>query len=242
MILSIELAKLRNSETVQFFSDTLKIVSRNNPATLMVQAKYDFMNTVQTELEVLFKKSTENPITAEIEALDVRRDRAVSGILGLANAYSFHFDVVFSAPADVILDYAKIYTTNIAKDNYNSETATITNIVNDFESKPALTAAVTALGLTAWKNELKAANTAFANKYLDRTQDLATATPDNLKAKRVQAYDAYYDLRNNIDAHATITPTALYTKTINEINVLITQYNTLLAGRVAPLTPTPPVG
>jgi hypothetical protein len=240
MIQAIDLGRLRNSENVQFFGDTLKIVSRNNPTTLLVQAKYDFLNGIQTELEALFKKSTENPITAEIEALDVRRDRAVSGIFGLATAYSFHFDAVLSAPANVILDYAKIYTTNIAKDNYNSETATITNIVNDFETKPALTAAVTALGLTAWKNELKAANTAFATKYLDRTQDLATASPDNLKSKRLQAYDAYYDLRNNIDAHATIAPSALYTKTINEINILISQYNSLLAGRVA--APTPPVG
>ena len=57
MIQAIDLGRLRNSENVQFFSDILKIVNRNNPATLQVQAKYDFMIGIQTELESLFKKS-----------------------------------------------------------------------------------------------------------------------------------------------------------------------------------------
>jgi hypothetical protein len=64
MIQAIDLGRLRNSENVQFFGGTLKIVNHNNPATLLVQSKYDFLNGIQTELEALFKKSTENPITA----------------------------------------------------------------------------------------------------------------------------------------------------------------------------------
>lgn len=233
MIQSIDLSKFRNSECVQFFSDSLKIINLNNPTLLQVLPKYDFLNTVQMELEALFKKSTENPITATIETLDTRRDRAVSGIIAVANGYSFHFDPALAGQASVILNYLKIYTTNIAQDNYNSETATITNMVSDFESRPELTASITALNLTAWKNELKAANSAFSTQYIARTQDLATASPDNLKSKRLQANEAYYELRNHIEAHATIAPSALYTKTINEINALIGQYNTLLAGRAA---------
>ena len=237
MIQSIDLTKLRNGEYVQFTNDVLKVVQLNDPTVLQVLAKYNAMNAVKTELEILYKKSTENPITAEIEDLDKRRDNAVSGILGMINSYGFHYEEAFSGPSKAVQNYLKIYTDNIAQENYNAETATISNLVDDFENKPELTAALTTLHLIEWKDELKASNNKFNERYIARTQDLATATPDNLKSKRVEANMAYYELRDHIFSHSIIAPSALYTKTINEINVLIAQYNTLLAGRV---TKTPP--
>jgi Family of unknown function (DUF6261) len=239
MIQAIDLTKLRNAEYLQFTTDVLRIVDINNPTTLQVQAKYDALNVFKNDLETLFKKSTANPITAEIETLDKRRDNAVSGILAVINGNSYHFDNAIANQAKTLLDYLKIYSGNIANENYNAETATINNMVSDFETKPELTAAMTALNLTGWKNELKAANTDFSTQYIARTIDLATASPDNLKTKRLEANAAFYDLRNHIDAFATISPSALYTKTINEINVLITQYNALLVGRT--VVPSMPV-
>lgn len=239
MTQSIDLSKLRNAEYVQFTTDVLQIVTINNPATLQVQAKFNAFSSVKNELEVLFKKSTANPITDEIEALDERRDNAVSGILYIVKGNTFHFDPLIAKEADTVTEYLTIYNGNINQDNYNAQTATITNIVNDFESKPELVSALVKLALTPWKNELKAANTAFSTKYLARTMDLATATPDNLKSRRLEANEAFYALRNHLDAFATINPSALYTKTISEINALIAQYNTLLAGR-AVTSPTPP--
>lgn len=242
MTQSIDLSKLRNAEYVQFTTDVLQIVTINNPATLQVQAKFNAFSGVKTELEVLFKKSTANPITAEIEALDQRRDNAISGIMFVVKGNTFHFDPLVAKEAEVLTDYFKIYDGNIAQQNYNAETATVTNIVNDFEAKPELVSALVKLALTPWKNELKAANTAFSTKYLARTMDLATATPDNLKSKRLEANEAFYALRNHIDAFATINPSALYNKTISEINALIAQYNTLLAGRAVTSPTPPPVG
>lgn len=239
MTQSIDLSKLRNAEYVQFTTDVLQIVNLNNPATLQVEAKYNGLNDVKNELEELFKKSTANPITEEIEALDQRRDNAISGILAIVKGNTYHFDAPIAKDANVLTDYLKIYDGNIAQQNYNAETATITNIVNDFETKSELENALVKLSLTPWKDELKAANTAFSTQYVARTMDLATASPDNLRSKRLEANEAFYALRNHIDAFATINPSALYTKTIAELNALITQYNTLLAGRVVtPTTPT----
>jgi len=238
MIQAIDLTKLRNAEYLQFTTDVLRIVDINNPTTLQVQAKYDALNGFKNDLETLFKKSTANPITIEIENLDKRRDNAVSGILAVVNGYSYHFDNSISNQAKTVLEYLKIYSGNIANENYNAETATLNNMVSDFETKPELIAALTALNLVAWKNELKAANADFSTQYIARTIDLATASPDNLKTKRLEANAAFYELRNYIDAFATISPSIVYTKTVNEINVLITQYNALLVGRtVAPTIP-----
>jgi hypothetical protein len=233
MITSIDLSKLRNAEYVQFSKGCASIVGANDPNGMNVQLKYDAFINKLAELEVLFKKSTENPITAEIEALDARRDRAVSGLLMHINALSFHFDPAVVTLAMALQHNLKVYTTNIVAENYNAETALINNLVTDWETKPELANALAALGITSWKDELKTANTLFDERYIARTQDMATASPDNLKTKRLEGNQAYYDLRSHIDAHMTLAPSPALTKTTDEINALITQYNQLLVGRAA---------
>lgn len=117
--------------------------------------------------------------------------------------------------------------------NFPTESATLTAIVNDWETKPKLVAAVTKLGLAAWVAELKAANQLFGQKYLERTQEFGAANPDTLRAKREEALAAYYELRKFIDACAVINPSAAYDKLIKELNALIDQYNGLLSSRPA---------
>ncbi len=233
MITSIELDRMRHAEYIQFSKDCATIVLANDPAAQNVQAKYDAYINKIAELEVLFKKSTENPITAEIETLDMRRDRAVSGLVMHINAITFHFDPAISTPAQVLQQNLKIYTTNIARENYNAETALINNLVTDWETKPELINALATLGLTTWKDELKTANQLFNDRYIARTQDMATASVDNVKTKRLEGNTAYYELRDHINANMTLAPSPLLVKTTNEINALITQYSQLLVGRAA---------
>jgi Family of unknown function (DUF6261) len=149
------------------------------------------------------------------------------------NALSFHFDPAIATPAQVLQHNLKIYTTNIARENYNAETALINNLVTDWETKPELANALATLGITSWKDELKTANQLFNDRYIARTQDMATASVDNVKTKRLEGNTAYYELRDHINAHMTLAGTPLLAKTINEINALITQYSQLLVGRAA---------
>jgi len=54
------------------------------------------------------------------------------------NSLVFHFDAALSAPVLVLQNDLKIYTTNIARKNYNTETALINNLIADWETKPNL--------------------------------------------------------------------------------------------------------
>ena len=106
------------------------------------------------------------------------------------------------------------------------------NILNDWESKPELTAAITALNLGTWKADLAAANTLFAAKYLDRAQETGAASPENIKNKRTEANEAWYALRDLINAHFIIEKGAApYGPTVTFINGLIEYYNNLIARR-----------
>ena len=112
-------------------------------------------------------------------------------------------------------------------------------IVNDWETKPELAAAITSLGLTSWVDELKTANKLYEQKYLERTQAYGNANPDTLKAKRDETMVAYYELRKFIDANSVVNSGAAYEKLIGELNALIDQYNELLNTRSAEPTPEP---
>lgn len=240
MINAISLRNLRNAEYLQFISNFLAIVLRNNPTLLKILAKYDALVGINTELEALFKKIMANEKTAEILALDERRDNAINGIYYVAQGYDYHYQLPMKTAGQLIKESMGVYGAGISKLNYQAETATITSLVLDWENKAPLVAALTTLNLTTWKNELKAANIAFNEKFLDRTQDYGNATPENLKSKREETNQVYFELRNRINALHLLEETSPtpYTSVINQLNALIDQYNSLLNNRAPEVPPT----
>lgn len=229
---AIDISKLRNSEFLQFSKDVLGIVSLNNPTTLQVKTQYDDFENITSTIESLFKSERGSIITNEIADLDARRDTAITGINTFIQALTYHFDEPTRKNAELLTKQLGNYGSGIAKENYQSETAIITSILNDWTTKPDLAAAITALNLTNWKTELENANSEFNTKYLARTQELGAASLDTIKQKRLEAANIYYKLRDFINSYYTLNDGAApYGKTVNELNALIDQYNVLLAGR-----------
>ena len=233
MIQSIDLFKLRNAEYLQFQKDFVAIAARNNPNVLQIQAKLDDLNQKTVELDDLFKKILANENTQILVDIDNKRDIAINGLTFLITGYSYHFDNTLKQAADKILDNLKVYGSGIAKLNYQAQTATLTNIINDWENKPALVDALNTLNITNWKDYLKQQNNQFNEVYLNRTQEYGNATPESLKTKREETNVFYYALRNRINAlHLLIeTPPSPYSTIINQLNALVDQYNNLLNNR-----------
>lgn len=232
MINSITLYSLRNSEFIQFLTDFLAIVLQKDPTAMQVKKQYDAVAALENSLEALFKTDKGSDITDELIALDLRRDNAFNGISTLVSGYSYSTDAAVKQNSKLLTDHLALFGIGIAKDNYQSETATLRNIIADWTNKPELKAALTALNLISLQTELEAANTAFGTKYLERAQEVGAVSPDTIKAKRLEAANVYYKLRDALDAHFTLEDGAEpYASTINSLNALIDSYNTLLANR-----------
>jgi hypothetical protein len=241
MINAIDLAKLRNAEYIQFIKNLLAIVQTNDPAALNVQAPYDAAAVRLAELEALFVTEQGSATTEEVTAMDARRDRAVTGFTLLVKALTYHFDPATAKQAETLNRLVTQYGGGIARENYQAETAIIDNLVADLDNKPDLTAALSALQLDDWKKEMQTANTAFNAAYLKRTLQLGAVSNETLFAKRVEANEAYYKLRDYINSYFTINEGAApYGKTSNELNALIDQYNTMMAGRLGNNKDEPP--
>ena len=232
MIASINFPALRNAEFLQFSKDALSIVQRADPAALSVTTWYAAFKTVTDAIESLFKTDQGNPITDELQAIDVRRDNAINGITAVADGYSYHFAPTTAAAAKTLTDNLSVFGTGIARENLQSETAVINSIINDWKTKPELIAAIAVLGLDSWVSELDTANNLFSTRYLDRKQQLGAVSPDTIKAKRLEAAAAWYKLRDKLNAFYEINEGAEpWAKTVNSLNALIEQYNALINGR-----------
>jgi len=233
MITAIDLAKLRNPEFLQFGATFVGLVSANDPAALNVTAQQTAFKSKLTEMSGLFKFERVSPITQELVLLDERRDKAINGMTAVINGFCNHFDSATSQSANLLTGSLNLYGVGVARLNTQAETSTLDGIINDWETKSELIAAINILGLAGWLAELKTANQLYAQKYIQRTQEYGAANSDTLKAKREETMVAYYELRKFIDANSIVNPSAAYEKLINELNALIDQYNGLLSSRPA---------
>lgn len=232
MIQSIVLQPLRNGEFIQFIFDFLNILEKNNPDVLKVRPQFDSLKSITDEMENLFKLSQASLITAEIEALDLRRDRAITGISYIATGYTYHPNEVLATHGKVLEAHFALFGSNITRDNYLSQTTSVRNILNDWDTKPEMQAAIAGLSLTEWKAELKAANDAFYDAYTRRNEQLASANPDSLRTKRLDANAAYYRLRDRLNGHFEVNDGAEPWVTVSMLaNQSISNYNALLARR-----------
>lgn len=230
---AIDLFKLRNAEYLQYMKDFTGIINLNNPAQLAIDAKLNAFVSKTDELESLYKKALANEKTQALLAIDEKRDDAVNGIYYFLLGYSYHFDPVKKQNAQILLENMALYGSGIARLNYQAETATINNLLRDWENKPELADAIILFDLSSWVNEMKATNDEFNTQYLLRTQEYGDASPETIKLKREEVNVAYYALRDRIDAlHLLIeTPPSPYVTVINQLNALTNQYNVLLVNR-----------
>jgi hypothetical protein len=241
MVTALNLANLRNAEFLQFCTLFSGLVASNDPVLLNVAPQHaEFQSKLDATSE-LFQLEKASPATQALVLLDERRDKAMNGLAANINSFCYHFDVAAVEAANLLTENLNLYGVGIARLNTQAETSTIHGIVNDWENRPELAAAIAALGLSNWVAELKNANQLFEQKYLQRTREFGAANPDTLKAKREETTAAYYLLRKFIDANAVLNPSAAIEKMINELNALIGQYNELLGNRSsAPVTEPEP--
>jgi hypothetical protein len=232
MINAIKLPALPKAEFIQLMTDILAIVQKNDPVALQVTEPFNKLKALTNEIEALFKVQYGNEKSNELIVLDTRRDNAINGLQSIINGYTYHTNGQLKASALLLQNHLANFGSGIASDNYQSQTATIRNILDDYSSKPDLAAAIAGLQLEPWFDELAESNTLFAEWYLAPAAETGAASPDNIKGKRTEANNEWYALHDLISAYFTIKKGATpYGDTVAFINGLIEYYNNLIARR-----------
>ena len=233
MITSITLQRLRNAEALSFFTDLIQLLDDSQQARTAVQAQYTTLATLTGELSALFVPDTASGLRDDIIAADDLRDQYLTGLIRYCDAFNYHPDPAKRQAAKTLGHSIGIYGSNIQRQSLNAESASISGILEDWAQKPELSAAAALIGTDEFVRALQAANTAFMDLYVQRTEVVAANTTDERMAdKRTEAGSAWQSLRRKIDANYELNDGAEPWATLtSRINTLIDQYNALLASR-----------
>lgn len=233
MIHAIELKDLRNPEYLQFISDALTLVENNDPAILKVERQMTDLQAKYDECDALFKLPLANERTEGLTILDGKRDKALGGISYVVKGYMNHYEPEMAAAADRVYRNIRQYGKSIQNQSLQAESATITNMIKDWDTNPSLTADIELLQLKEWKDYLSTTNNDFIALYSQRTQDYGSEPTDNLLGKRTETNATYYKLVEMLEARQLTNESISYDKVFGDLNASIDQYNTLINNRRA---------
>lgn len=210
------------------------MVTHSKEVAPFIKDQHEALKKATDSMEVLFKTERGNPYTEALQALDQRRDNAIVGINMHVQGLTYHPDPAIRLPAEILNRHLLLYGGSISKENYQSETAILDNILKDWVKKPKLSKAITALGLSSWVAELGQANRAFNEAFMSRASEMGSRIPESFRSRRYAAMQAYYVFRDYFNSYHTIHKGAApFTKLADALNELIAEYNTLMKGRNA---------
>ncbi len=238
MIDSINIFTLRNEEFVQFGADILTLCEKHDPTKLRIVVPFTAFKTTSAAAAKLLNLETGSSLTPEVNAADYRRDEAIKGIALYFESLTHHFKPETKKNAEALYKHVLTFGTGAAIANKNNlaETAALSTIISDWSTKPSLAAALKALGIEDWRDELNTANLAFNQTFISRSEDDKKPTDGKFRDKRKEATTLWQKLRDGIEARIALAEedeldTAPYTNLVGSLNSVIAKYNLILANR-----------
>ncbi len=230
-IMNVYIYKMRNATYIGFIALLLERLKNIDPATLGILAEYNAMLAKLDEMSKVLMLAQKSEQTKDIEAADLRRDNAWSGIRANVQSHFNHFKDSKKAAAKLLDDAMNVVGGNIINRPLVEEMTLIGKFLAGCRDKPTLTNAVDVLLLTEWIDELEAANNGFKELYGSRVAEIGDTMPTIvLKQRRTEASALYEELKLALTANAFIGKYGdVYLKAINQWNVLGEEQNRLLA-------------
>jgi hypothetical protein len=220
---SIDLEHARNEAHYQFLLIDKKLFESYPSVAGIVAPQLANLNALIVIEGQLVDAVKASEYTEKIADADYRRDRAIIGINTIVKSYLHHFDPNLEEAARDVEIRLKAFHSEIEKKSYEEESAAVKILAADLKSKYAQP--VAALGLTAWVNELSAAQDAFESFFILRNTEQATKIQERLRDVRKQADAAFRDIAARINAYTLMNGSQVCGVFINELNREIAYFN-----------------
>ncbi len=221
----------RTKEFTQFIRNTLIIVNQHNPTELKVKGQYQELNGLCQQLEKAYELTDNSQLSLQLTQLDERRDRAIICLRTLSEGYTRYPKAAQREAAEQLLACINRYGNRLYALNYSAETATLKQLLSELQTRPEYQQAIETLQLTDVVNEMKQANQAFEQLFVQRLEETSQSEgPSNRELMR-QATEAYRKLLKHIEAHTTLNPSNAYLLLIDHMNENTTHFNEMVERR-----------
>ena len=231
MFVTASIPFYRIKEFTQFIRNTLIIVNQHGPEQLKVKAQYQELNRLCQQLEKAYEQTNNSQLSAQLTELDNRRDQAIICLRTLSEGYIRYPKTAQQEAGKQLLACINSYGNRLYDLNYSAETATLKQLLGELQTRPEYQQAVATLQLEVVVNEMKQANQAFEQLFVQRLEEgIQSGGLSNRELMR-QATDAYRELLKHLEAHATLTPSNEYTLLIDHLNENTEHFNEVVERR-----------
>lgn len=230
-IIRISLKTLRNSEYTIFASQLVAIFLKYNPEKLHLKKSFDRFTAYLPELEKIKAQELSSVYSELIHDLDVQRDNVFTAIVKQIKASEKSGLTSLAASVAVMNRFLDKHGRDIASDNFNAETKRLNDLLAEISSNAGVSAAVAALNLTLFIDELRSLNTDFNTKFMNRTEEDASVEVIDARAIRTESDKALIDFFDAFEFCSTEYDDLDYQTPANELNEHITHYKTQLKAR-----------
>lgn len=225
-IKSSNLNRLTRWEVFQLLSDALTFAkAAEASASSLYVARLNALNVAFEAFDKALVKERATSSAALVAAEDAR-DYAVRKLYALAVEYAdYRFDAQKEAAALAVLKLFRPYGTGpeIARLPQDSETAILTNLLQDLETDTAA-AHIAALGLEAVQASMKENNALFAEAQQERRKEQSEYVAGEVKSAREAAQEAFRVFCDTVNALVIVEGDENYARLVAQLNTLSDSY------------------
>jgi len=231
VIFRVQLSHLRNSEYTMLVSQLVAVFLKFNAEFLHLKKSFDRVLAMLPSLEKVKAQEKSSAYSNLIHELDVQRSKIIKAFgnqvknlekSGL-NSLDPHLIIV-----NRLLDK---HGRDIASVDINSKTKKLIDLLNDINTTPEIIAAINALSLTIFVDQLRAVNTEFDSKYMLRTEKDSSLEVVDAPAIRAEMDKVLNDFFDAIEFCSKEYDELDYSTPAKELNEHILHYKTKLKAR-----------
>jgi hypothetical protein len=222
---------LWNSEYTIFVNQLSTIILKYKLYAMHLAKSFGKVQELLPALAKIKAQEVSNTISNQLQELDDERDTVITAIAAQVKTMG-RLNMPTLAPHLVVLNhFFDTHGRDIATANYNAETKRIKDLLADYDAKPDIQAASTALNLSFLFEHMRTVNTQFDSLFMQRTgEDAAVEKVDSgaIRAQADKAISAFFDA---IEFCSSEYEELDYVTPSNEINDLVAYYKTQLKAR-----------
>lgn len=210
----------------------LAIVEKHDPTALFIVGMYNLLLELKPLLDILTVKYDGYPVTKEFVKQRALRNKLLSAILSHITAIEKAEVASTAQHASLAVPYLKRYLKGITVANSTVKTGKVDQLLISLEENAEIKTALTALGTTAYIDELSSCQQIINQGESHRREILSVRTNFNSKNAQVKIAYAISNLLNAIELARVEHTDIDYMPLINELNVLLSSKQTMIKSRI----------
>lgn len=217
MFKKVNLRQLTQLSFFQVMSNIQIHLGKENLVTLKLESIKTVFDTKLKAYDDALKIYRKHKNSEQITELDRQRDTLIRGFQKHILAFQDFPNAEKQATAKKLDFEMGKYGKNIAKMPLQEETATITQLLQEF-SQGDLSQAATLIGAKDWLDKLSEINSQFVGLHTERTEEVGTIELGQAKKTRQELQEIFTKLTKNIEALAILNGEEPYRNLVNSIN------------------------